>query len=110
MSEQYRQGDVFLRRVAEVTDPLIPVPRDGDAAVLAYGEVTGHRHAVLERHAELLADPDTTDEPRFLRVEEQPAFLVHEEHDTITLAPGWYEVIRQREYEPDERANRNVAD
>ena len=34
--------------------------------------------------------------------------LVHDEHDTLTIAPGAYKVIRQREYHPEEI--RNVAD
>jgi hypothetical protein len=33
-------------------------------------------------------------------VVEEPAALVHEEHDRIDVAPGTYEVRRQREYTP----------
>ena len=33
-------------------------------------------------------------------VVEEPAALVHDEHDRIDLAPGTYEVRRQREYTP----------
>ena len=35
--------------------------------------------------------------------------LVHEEHDSLPLQPGVYEVRRQREYVPQRRA-RWVAD
>jgi hypothetical protein len=87
---------------------LLPVPRDRGRLVLAYGEVTGHSH-VVEGEAELLfraADVEEL-ERRFLHVEAE-SMLVHEEHDTITLPPGDFEVVRQREYAPE--APRFVAD
>lgn len=105
---QYRQGDVYLRRVDNIPDGLVLVPRDNGRIVLAYGEVTGHAHAILDNAATLFA-PSDLDEmaARFLRVENEVA-LEHEEHSTIVLAPGIYEVRRQREYSPS--ALRNVAD
>ena len=78
----------------------MPVPRDQGEIVLAYGEVTGHRHAIAEPHAELLALPDQEIERRFLRIVGDKALLRHEEHDTITLPPGTYQVVQQREYVP----------
>lgn len=97
---QYRQGDVLLIAVAAVPGRAVPVPRDQGEVVLAYGEVTGHRHAIAEPHAELLALPDQEIERRFLRIVGDKALLRHEEHDTITLPPGTYQVVRQREYVP----------
>jgi hypothetical protein len=41
-----RQGDVLLVRVDVSVAGTRHVPRDGDRLVLAYGEVTGHAHAV----------------------------------------------------------------
>jgi hypothetical protein len=97
---QYRQGDVLLIAVAAIPGRAVPVPRDQGEVVLAYGEVTGHRHAIAEPHAELLALPDQEIERRFLRIVGDKALLRHEEHDTITLSPGTYQVVRQREYVP----------
>lgn len=97
---QYRQGDVLIIAVAAVPGRAVPVPRDQGEVVLAYGEVTGHRHAIAEPHAELLALPDQEIERRFLRIVGDKALLRHEEHDTITLPPGTYQVVRQREYVP----------
>ena len=97
---QYRQGDVLLIAVAAVPGRAVPVPRDQGEVVLAYGEVTGHRHAIAEPHAELLVLPDQEIERRFLRIVGDKALLRHEEHDTITLPPGTYQVVRQREYVP----------
>ena len=38
------------------------------------------------------------------------AKIVHEEHGTIELEPGLYEVIRQREYDPNAPENPWVED
>jgi hypothetical protein len=73
--------------------------------VLAYGESTGHAHAIAEDEAEMLQ----TEEARFLRVlAEGGVSLIHEEHATITVPPGEYEVVLQREYTPE--AIRRVSD
>jgi hypothetical protein len=53
---------------------------------------------------ELFEEPDGT---RLLVIRRE-ARLKHEEHGEIALAPGGYQVIRQREYAPE--AIRNVAD
>jgi len=82
--------------------------------VLAEGEATGHAHVVRGRHARLFAAGPWTAasrRTRYLVVEGKPATLVHEEHDPISVAPGSYRVLRQREYEPlVHRAWRAVAD
>lgn len=102
----YRQGDVLIRPVAEIpaTAQAVPVD-DRGRVVLAYGEATGHAHAlpgmkVLMFHDAALART-------FIDVRE-PTALTHEEHGAIPLPPGRYEVIRQREYAPEEI--RQVAD
>ena len=45
--ECYRQGDVLVIRVDDVPSSAVSVPRDAGRLVLAYGEVTGHAHAVF---------------------------------------------------------------
>jgi hypothetical protein len=45
----------------------------------------------------------------FMRVSgHAPVALEHEDHDTIMIPPGTYQVVRQREYSPG--AVRYVAD
>ncbi|MFG2959456.1 hypothetical protein ACGF5O_37745 [Streptomyces sp. NPDC048291] len=100
----YRQGDVLVVTVDELPLQVLPVPREDGVVVLAHGEVTGHRHAIAEPHAEPLAPPGDDDQTRFLRIVGAPGRLVHEEHAAITLPDGVYQVIRQREYAPDVRA------
>jgi hypothetical protein len=102
----YRQGDVLLvARSAKIPKSAMLTPRDNGRVVLAYGEVTGHAHALLDDGVDLYED--AAKEVRVLKVDALSS-LVHEEHGTITLAPGLYDVIQQREYTPD--AIRNVAD
>jgi hypothetical protein len=110
----YRQGDVLIMGVDDGRDDLrerSPEPRDEGRIVLAYGEVTGHAHAIADTHATLwrLAGDD-----RLLTVTGAEVALRHEEHDTIVIPPGTYLVRRQREYVPaaDESAPRSsyVAD
>lgn len=98
---QYRQGDVFLIRVDRRPDNLEPVARDKGRIVLAYGEVTGHAHAIKAKKAALFRDPKLM--AVFLHVSgDTPVMLEHEEHTGITLEPGDYEVRIQSEYHPDD--------
>jgi len=93
----FRQGDVLLIQIDDMPPDTVPVEPDGDRVVLAYGEVTGHAHALSTAGAALYENMDG----RFLHLV-QPSSLVHEEHSTIDLAPGVYRVVRQREYTPRE--------
>ena len=100
---QYRQGDVLLVPVNEIPNGSISEASDGSRVVLAYGEVTGHAHAIDST----LAATFQHGQERFLKVE-PGAILRHEEHSPLNLAPGAYRVIIQREYEPS--GWRRVAD
>lgn len=103
--QMVRQGDVLLLPVRHrITEAAKPVPRDAGRIVLAYGEVTGHAHAIDDALAELFEEKDGR---LFLRADAVVA-LRHEEHGAIDIAPGTYRVVRQREYHPE--AIRNVAD
>jgi hypothetical protein len=103
----YRQGDVLIVPVDSVPGTLDPIEREGGRIILAHGEVTGHAHAIKAESAALFRDPKLM--AVFLTVGADGAVaLEHEEHDTIRLPPGNYQVIRQREYSPEEI--RNVAD
>jgi hypothetical protein len=83
-------------------------PKDA-RIVLAYGEVTGHAHALEEAKVGKAKLWDAGAE-RFLQVLEKTA-LTHEEHSAITLEPGVYKVTQQREYAPEDAARqRLVAD
>lgn len=101
----FRQGDVGLQLVASLPARAVEVkPTEPHRIVLAYGEVTGHAHALAEvaKVKEFSFEAE-----RFIHVMERTA-LKHEEHAPINLEPGVYKIIQQREYSPEEI--RNVAD
>lgn len=100
-----RQGDVLLVPVDGVPADGKKVKRQGGRVILAAGEVTGHHHAIRDAGVALL----DVGERRFVTVPETGAELKHEEHSTIQVAPGTYEVIIQREYD-DAEEWRRVAD
>jgi hypothetical protein len=89
-----RQGDVLLVPVAEMPEGR-PVEADGGRLVLARGEATGHHHSVAVEDGELV----DTAEGVYLRIMTTTP-LEHQEHGAITLEPGVYRVLRQREYAP----------
>ena len=127
----WRQGDVLIiRKEGERTDTskLKEIPRDDGRVVLAYGEVTGHSHSIVEKGCHLFLDEMNRLtgeeamglvmrlgggavgllEPDRVMVNDETVVLKHEEHDPITLPPGEWIIRRQREYDPE--ALRNVAD
>ena len=95
----FRQGDVMLVPVKKIPRDLVEVPKEQGRIVLAHGEVTGHAHVIEGDALFLAADLDEMSQ-RFLRVEGE-CELVHDEHDTITVPAGAYEVRRQAEYAPE---------
>lgn len=99
-----RQGDVALISCDETLVNATLVKPENGLVILAHGEVTGHHHSILERHATEFA---TGGGARILKVEEGAA-LVHQEHGAIPVPVGHFRVIRQCEYSPE--AIRNVAD
>lgn len=100
MNTMFRQGDVLIRQIENPNPKAIgkPVERDNGRIVLAYGEFTGHAHAISNKGVEAFLFGQNM----LLRAT-NPVVVRHEEHDPIVLEAGDYEVIRQREYtEPTE--------
>lgn len=104
--DQIRQGDVMLVRTRKkLSAEAKPAARVEGRIVLAYGEVTGHAHAIDDALAELFEEKNGA---LYLKVGPDGAMLRHEEHGAIAIEPGTYRVIRQREYFPE--AIRPVTD
>jgi len=101
----FRQGDVLLERIEAIPETAALLESNG-AIVLAYGEATGHHHAIRNAKARLYRDPTT--QASYVEIAESLALLEHEEHNPISLDTGIYSVILQREYHPQE--NRRVLD
>lgn len=134
MDKHYRQGDILLIKI----DELPPLPlKEKKSKVVLEGEVTGHAHK-LEGKAKILEVAERIANTPFdssgmitwdrftltahldnfasgprsqiigYAVVDSPAELTHEEHKTITIPAGKYQVRRQREY--DEKEIRFVED
>ena len=101
--EQYRQGDIFFKEVSAVPS----TSKRSNSPVLAYGEVTGHCHQLMD--VDVFDRYDTEDA---IYVSSQQDMKVgHDEHDTIPLKGNKiYQVKRQREYDPLTSLTRQVAD
>jgi hypothetical protein len=99
MQLQYRQGDLlFVQQDAPPTEALTERPDD----IILWGEATGHAHRLTD--GDILEAADGT---LYLHLA-HPAQVVHDEHHAVTLAAGWWLVVRQREYTPT--APRRVID
>lgn len=99
----YRQGDILIKKVKSISEELELVNRDDrERIVLAYGEATGHAHAIHSKKANLFLDKTNN---KFYLILKSDVDLVHEEHSTITLPMGNYEVVRQRQYTPERIIN-----
>ena len=110
-----RQGDVSLIQVAALPKGATEVENvEGARVVLAYGEVTGHAHAIYEqtdavrvwavgkvKYLEVMAKAMTPDG-------EPGVMLRHEEHTHARIEPGIYKLPVQVEYTP--QALRRTAD
>jgi len=97
--KQMRQGDVLLQAVTSLPKGATEI--NGEI-ILAYGEVTGHAHAIrlpeTERHKVKYWNAGAE---RFLQVMERVA-LTHEEHNAIEINPGIYRQGFQTEDYGDE--------
>jgi hypothetical protein len=110
VNQMLRQGDVKILKIKSLPSESLIDARDNNVAVLAYGEVTGHKHQITEGEVRFLKFGENNNmfAPKFLEVLSETAVLTHEEHFPITLDKGIYEISIQREYFPEEL--RNVMD
>ena len=88
MAKYFRQGDVVLKQINSIPSGL----KNKDLT-LAYGEITGHQHRLLT--GSVVVDTNGT---QYVELS-VPTQLVHEEHDTLELPKGCFQVLLQREYD-----------
>lgn len=107
----YRQGDVLLVPIKSIPAGL--KSHKPQKCILAFGEVSGHHHRFECGNVTAFYKDGDAGEPiaggttlrgsatdiAFISVPKDGASLVHEEHDAVALAPGHYEVRRQREFD-----------
>ena len=126
--QKYQQGDVVMLKVDD--DYFKKNTRSGDDTtsyntqshnnpILAFGEVTGHKHQIHMK--DMLDKAEVTlhmgyrreagvDVPNAFEVCEETVILTHEEHKPIELPPGKYIVKIVQEFNHITRRAQNVAD
>ena len=103
---QLQQGDVLLNQVKRIPNGAEKMKPRARGYVLADGEVTGHAHAIVDVDAVELYEVDGT---MYLNVL-APTPLTHEEHGTIDLPVGLFEIGQVVEVDPFEKETRIVRD
>jgi len=99
--ELYRHGDLLIK-------PIDNIPKDAKLNkdnILALGEVTGHKHRL---NIKQLSVYETLGQ-KYVSLK-QKTDLVHEEHNTLTLEPGNYVVLMEREFDPVAQEIKQVLD
>jgi len=124
VNKHYRHGDILLIKIDKLPENIkFKIRR---SKVILKGEVTGHAHR-LEGNAKILEVAERIANPGFklangieittgpipipinrvrtqtigYAVVDSPTELTHEEHSTITIPAGIYQIRRQREYDAD---------
>lgn len=104
-----RQGDVLMMEVDAIPAEAMAHKRPSDAGrtILAYGEVTGHCHALAEGQT---VGYGPSDDAFWLEVIGDGAVVTHDEHAPITIPSHVRRlaIVRQREYSG--AGERRVAD
>jgi len=105
---QARQGDIFFQEVSapKKTGKSLSTP------IIAYGEVTGHCHQIMDPSLEEMESVVDENGDIFVRNSNGPITIGHDEHGQVTLPKDtWVCITRQREYDPIEEIHeRRVKD
>lgn len=100
-----QQGDVILKPSTTIPEGERVVDQQVTDKVLAYGEVTGHSHRVVDGEAEVIKILGRL----YLRALTE-CRVVHEEHKPVVIPAGTYEINIVRETDWLTRTVRRVAD
>ena len=127
--EKYQQGDVVMFKVdAKYFEKNTRKGKEckvgyqggkDEHAIVAFGEVTGHKHQVNMK--DMAAEAGVTlsmgynqqagvDVPEGFAVIDAPVTITHEEHDPVKLPPGYYMVRIVREFDHIAGRSQYVAD
>ncbi len=102
-NKTFQQGDVVGRRLQSMPDGTVTII-GRKRLVLAHGE-SGHSHVIEDDDAELIRIGD-----RMILNLTRQATVQHEEHKSITLAAGIWEIGRVREFDWFAMMERQVCD
>ena len=101
-----RHGDVDIKQIKELPKGLKKIK----GTTLALGEVTGHHHTLVkERESQSILVFESTEGIKYFQINE-PTSLTHQEHKTLVVNPGIYEVKIEQEFDPFADEIKKVAD
>lgn len=106
-----RHGDVLLKRIPKLPKNL----KEKNTNILAYGEATGHNHQLVdviskeEFKAKLNVYLDELTQKTYVEMD-KPMELKHQEHKTLEIPAGTYEVVIEREHDPFTKTINQVID
>ena len=104
MKDQNQQGDVLLKRVAEVPRGAKEISRQNGRIIVMHGE-NGHTHAIDDVDAMFYEK----DGKNYL-LATKSVRLVHEEHHTQIVESGIWEIGQVKEYDYFQEMERTVRD
>jgi hypothetical protein len=107
--KKFAHGDVIIVQVENFETKDTAQDEQCKNGILAYGEVTGHKHQLQEKENFSLFKVTNLNETLLLNVIKD-VILKHEEHNKITIPPGKYKVYRIREADHIMQLVRTVAD
>lgn len=104
-STYYRHGDLGIT----------PIKKDGEwqecnEITLALGEATGHHHTLYPNPGAIVERMKGFNDVLYFRVKNGTAQLRHQEHNTLEIGPGTYEIHREQEYDYFENEMKKVVD
>ena len=103
----YQQGDVIIERVTRIPDSAEKKePNHAKGIVLADGEISGHLHLIEDTDVVTLFEDNGR---KYLKIDE-PASVSHDEHKTIEMDAGEYEIRIVQEYDHFAEEAREVRD
>ena len=102
-NQTYRHGDLFFKPVDSIEGKEV---KHNGSFVLAEGETTGHKHVITAERMEIRQ----AENGRFYLSLGTEGTISHEEHKTITLPPGLYEMGNEREKDWFSKSVRQVID
>lgn len=95
--KQARQGDIFFEEVTVLPNKL----KRKEDNIIAYGELTGHCHQIMSPPMSELESLVDENGDIYLKSDDEPVTIFHNEHDPVTLEAGaWFCITRQREFDP----------
>ena len=104
----YRHGDILLKKVSSLPKGLSEVKHQG-SFVVAEGEHTGHKHLLTIPKMEMMKVYRDETGGMWVELREQ-AVMTHEEHKQIEIAPDFYQVTNEREFDYALQSVRQVLD